>query len=466
MNDVLVTKTKRPTIPIIPLRASDFNDWCSQQNETTKNWLKTSSYTPKPGTYVIIPDKQGNVKQVLLTVASEDDFWEFGSLPLTLPQAVYHVEADWSNEQLQRAVIAWGLGAYQFTRYKKQSEAAAQLFVGANKIDFGYVKNTVAAVCWVRDLINLPAEDMTPLALSEAAVKLAKEFGAKIKVISGENLIKKGLRAIHAVGRASVNPPCLLDLRWGKPTAPKVTLVGKGVCFDSGGLDLKPSNSMLTMKKDMAGAAHVLALAKMIMTAKLPVCLRVIVPAAENMIAGNSLKPGDVITTYQGTTVEVTNTDAEGRLLLADALALASEESPELIIDYASLTGAARVAVGHEIAALFANETKIANEILALAEQEDDPCCRLPIYEPYKVGLQSKIADLKNSELSSNGGAITAALFLQEFVAKGIPWVHFDIMAFNTRYRPGRPEGGEAQALRTVFCYLLKKFGVNYDTSN
>lgn len=458
---LLINKADRKTIPVIPVDRDSFKIWHSKQSSFVKNFLAGLGHEVKSGVYVIIPNSEGKISQILLSVENADDFWAFGCLPINLPAGTYQIVANWKKDQLQRAVLAWGLGAYRFSKYKKQKALVAKLLVPKG-IDINYAENLIAANTLVRDLINTPAEDMTPQALGKAAQELAKSFGAKYTITSGKNLLNKGFRAIHAVGRASVNEPCLIDFSWGKEKAPKVTLVGKGVCFDSGGLDLKPADGMVVMKKDMAGAAHVLGLAKMIMAANLPVRLRVIIPAVENLVSSNSIKPGDVITTYNGTTVEITNTDAEGRLILADALALASEDKPELLIDFASLTGAARIAVGTEIAAFFTNDNKAANEVFAFAEQEDDPCCRLPLYKPYMSGQDSKIADLRNLDVSSSyGGAIKAALFLQKFVAKDLPWLHFDIMAFNTRYRHGRPEGGEAQGIRAVFCYLTKKFGGN-----
>jgi leucyl aminopeptidase len=313
-------------------------------------------------------------------------------------------------------------------------------------------------VTLVRDLINTPAADMQPSHLAAEAEQLAYVQQAGSTVTVGEELLDRGLYAIHAVGRAAHDEPRLIDIRWGDPTNPLVVLVGKGVCFDSGGLDLKPSAAMRTMKKDMGGAAHVLGLAQLVMAERLPVHLRVLIPAVENAVSANAFRPGDVLATYKGITVEVDNTDAEGRLVLCDALALAAEEKPALIIDFATLTGAARTAVGAEIAAMFCNDDAVAEALAAAAQAVDDPVWRMPLHRGYDYLLDSKIADVANASNSPYGGAITAALFLERFV-DGLPWVHFDVMAFNVRPRAGRPEGGEAMGIRAVFRYLEERFG-------
>jgi leucyl aminopeptidase len=316
----------------------------------------------------------------------------------------------------------------------------------------------VQAITLVRDLINTPAEDMMPEHLAQAMITLAQAFNAHVEQVVGDSLLDQNFPTIHAVGRASTHPPRLLELRWGKESAPKLTLVGKGVCFDSGGLDLKAANNMRLMKKDMGGAAHVMGLAHRVMSTGLPVRLRVLVPTVENAVAGNAFRPGDVIRSRKGLTIEIDNTDAEGRLILCDALATGAADNPDLMIDFATLTGAARVALGTEIPVFFCNTDEVAAGLMATAETEHDPIWRLPLHAPYRELLDSKIADIANSAGAPYGGAITAALFLQEFVPAGIPWVHFDIMAWNTKSRPGRPEGGEAMGLRAVFRYLCQRF--------
>ena len=311
----------------------------------------------------------------------------------------------------------------------------------------------------MRDLINTPAADLLPGGLYESARSLAARFGAECSSLAGDDLLANGYPAIHAVGRASADPPRLIDLRWGDPAAPRVTLAGKGVCFDTGGLDLKPASGMRLMKKDMGGAAHVLGLARLVMSAELPVRLRVLIPAVENAVAGNAYRPGDVLATRAGVTVEVDNTDAEGRIVLCDALTEAVREKPDALIDFATLTGAARIALGPDLPALFSNDDDLAGGLARCAEEVRDPLWRLPLHRPYDELLKSQVADVANAASSPQAGAITAALFLRRFVPDGTPWAHFDLMAWNARARPGRPVGGEAMALRATWAWLEGRYG-------
>ncbi len=374
-----------------------------------------------------------------------------GHLPLALPEGEYTVLDKVSDLDL----LGWGLGAYQFTRYKAAERTPAKLALTAEQHK---VVNATLAVNLTRDLINTSAQDMAPSHLQAEVEGLADAFGAHCEVTVGDALLDNNCGAIHAVGRAADDLPRLIDLTWGNPEHPKVTLVGKGVTFDSGGLDIKPANGMRLMKKDMGGAATVIGLAYLIMAEQLPVRLRLLVPAAENAIAGNAFRPGDVLNTHKGLTVEIDNTDAEGRLLLCDALSLACEDKPDVIFDYATLTGSARSAVGTELAAMFCNNDQLADALNKSAHAVDDPVWRMPLHDGYNFMLDSKVADLVNSAASPYAGAVTAALFLQRFVEE-VNWVHFDIMAYNTRQRPGHPEGGEAMALRTVFDYLENTYG-------
>ena len=309
-----------------------------------------------------------------------------------------------------------------------------------------------------RDLINTPAGDMTPEQLADETRQVADTHAAECRIVAAEDLLREGFGAIHAVGRAAADAPRLVDVRWGEPGRPLVAVVGKGVCFDSGGLDIKTAAGMRTMKKDMGGAAVALGLAQLIMSENLPVRLRLLIPAVENAIAGNAYRPGDILNTYAGITVEVDNTDAEGRLILCDALALAVEDRPELMVDFATLTGAARVAVGTEVSAMFCNDEAVAAGIAKAAGAVDDPVWPMPLHDGYDHLLDSRVADTLNSANTPYAGAITAALFLRKFVGT-VPWAHFDIMAYNLRKRPGRPEGGEAMAMRAVFKYLEERFG-------
>jgi leucyl aminopeptidase len=363
-----------------------------------------------------------------------------------------------SPEEANALCLGWGLGGYQFDRYKKSKRPEAAL-VWPSGVDKARITAFVEAAALGRDLINTPAEDMGPDGLAAAAKAVASAGGATYRELVGKALLEHNYPSIHAVGRAASRPPRLLDLTWGDPNAEKVTLVGKGVCFDSGGLDIKPAEAMKLMKKDMGGAACVLAIAKAVMHLQLPIRLRVLIPAVENSISADAFRPLDVLNTRKGLTVEVGNTDAEGRLILSDALTEADSEKPALIIDMATLTGAARVALGTELPALFSSSDEVANDLLSTGLREQDPLWRLPLHKPYRRLLESKVADLSNISAGPYAGAITAALFLQEFVSAKTPWVHIDTMAFNLEALPGRPYGGEVLAMRAVVGYLEQRFG-------
>ena len=440
--------------PIHVITPSEFPGWLNQQESAAKTWLAEIGYKAEIGTTSVIPGSNGQIQLVVCCVPDKKNLWGVAGLAVTLPSGSYQF-VNVTDEYASYA-IAWGLGAYQFTRYKKPSREPAKLVVPAAARTV--VENLVTSIYCVRDLINTPTDDLGPKELAAEVEKIAESFQADFKQIIGSDLLKQNYPAIHAVGRASDDEPRLLDMRWGNPSHPKVTLVGKGVCFDTGGLDLKPSAYMLLMKKDMGGAAHVLGLARMIMQAKLPVRLRVLIPAVENAVSGNSYRPGDIVHSRKGLTIEIGNTDAEGRVVLADALTEAVSENPDLIIDIATLTGAARVAVGTEISAVFSNNNELADAVIAAGEQQYDPIWRLPLFAAYRESLNSPIADINNNSSDSYAGAITAALFLKEFVPDNIPWLHFDIMAWNIRAKPGRPIGGEAMALRGLFAYLSRRY--------
>ena len=353
------------------------------------------------------------------------------------------------------------MGAYRFNRYhcreQKANYKTLPTLVLPNDELKAQAEREVNAITLVRDLINTPAQDMMPEHLGASVEALASEFGAKVQQLVGAELLEHNYPAIHAVGRASEHAPRLIDLRWGDKTHPKITLVGKGVCFDSGGLNIKPTSAIRHMKKDMAGAANAIGLAQLIMANQLPIRLRLLVPAVENAISNNAFRPGDVITTRKGITVEIDNTDAEGRLVLCDAMAEADSESPDLLIDFATLTGACRVALGTELPGFFSNSKTRAADLMAAGERVDDPIWQLPLYNPYKAHLKSDIADMVNNG-PGLGGAITAALYLQEFISPATDWLHIDFMAWNTRALPGRPLGGEAVGIRAVFAYLKKHY--------
>ena len=453
MADSLLTTTDETSSPIELVPTSEFETWQAERSPLALSWLLKNEFTAKSGQTVWLPDDEGNPYSVAVGWNGDDDLATLGGLPYGLPAGVYHLTSSVTELQL----LGWALGAYRFDRYKSNEKEPAQLLI-SDEYDAERLNNAEAAITLTRDLINTPAGDMLPTALAEEAQQVADANGASCQITVGDDLLEQNFNAIHAVGRASVDAPRLIDIGWGREGDPLIILVGKGVCFDSGGLDIKSAQGMRTMKKDMGGAAHVLGLAQLIMAERLPIRLRVLVPAVENAIAGNAYRPGDVLQTRNGITVEIDNTDAEGRLVLCDALALAAEDQPELIIDFSTLTGSARSAVGAEISAMFCNNDDVAQDIYRAGVEQDDPVWRLPLHQPYTHLLESKIADTVNSASSPYGGAITAALFLQKFIA-AIDWVHFDIMAFNNRHRPGRPVGGEAMGVRAVFAYLLGRYG-------
>ncbi|MFQ5774162.1 MAG: M17 family metallopeptidase [Kiloniellaceae bacterium] len=452
----LASRADRGTVPITPLTKDTLEDWLSAQPGRLAAWVESVGFKAEPGTVCPLPGEGGALARVLVAIDPEDDIWSYAGLPAALPARApagrYALDAPLSAAAATRAALGWALGAYAFTRYRKPHRSFATL-VWPKGADRAAVERAVEGTFLVRDLINTPAEHMGPGELAAAATRLARAHKARISVTVGEALLKKNYPAVHAVGRASARAPRLIDLRWGA-RGPRVTLVGKGVCFDSGGLDLKTAAGMKLMKKDMGGAAHALGLAGMIMAARLPVRLRVLVPAVENSVSGNALRPLDVLATRKGLTVEVGNTDAEGRLVLCDALAEAERERPDLVLDFATLTGAARAALGTELPAMFCNDEAIAEAVLRHGAAQRDPVWRLPLHRPYRPLLDSKVADLNNISGDSYAGAIVAALFLAEFVRPETPWVHFDIMAWNVRSKPGRPEGGEAMGLRASYALI------------
>jgi leucyl aminopeptidase len=460
------TKRKK-AIPIIFVAKDYFGSWLKKQTPFIQNWLTTTQFPEEIGRVRLVPNSSGQLEKVICLVSTLKDFWAAGALPLSLPAGSYVFEMS-SSDQLDKNfgsseaylnfAIAWGLGAYQFARYKKSIRLPAQLIL-SQSVDRQFIYNTVESIYLVRTLINMPTEDMGPSELAAATAHLAKQYKAQFKQLVGEQLLKNNFAAIYTVGRASDDVPRLLEMRWGNKKNPKITLVGKGVCFDTGGLDIKTASGMQLMKKDMGGAAHVLGLARMIMQAKLPVYLRVLIPAVENSVGGNAYRPGDIIKSHQGMTIEIGNTDAEGRVVLADALSAAVSEEPDLLIDMATLTGAARVALGTELPAVFSNQDKLVKEVISYANQLQDPIWHLPLFGLYRDSLNSAIADINNNSADPYGGAITAGLFLKEFVPDTIPWLHFDLMAWNTKARPGRPQGGEAMALRALFGYLRSCYG-------
>lgn len=445
--------------PLVALHPEALQSWLERQTQNTRDWVGHNEFKARPGQSLALPGDRGEIARVLVGMESEGPSWHLASAPGKLPAGVYTLESDWSQAQASKAAIGWGLAGYRFERYLKPKNHHVRLsLAGWPFQDVALITHTVEAVALVRDLINTPAEDMMPEHLAVVCEELAQHFGGDFTQIVGDKLLKENYPAIHRVGRASAHEPRCLDLRWGDPQHPLVTLVGKGVCFDSGGLDLKPSKGMRQMKKDMGGAAHVLGLARLIMAQHLPVRLRVLIGAVENAIGSQAFRPGDVIPTRGGLSVEVDNTDAEGRLVLCDLLTEACAEKPDLILDFATLTGAARIAVGTEIAAYFTDDDALADSLLAHSMANDDPVWRLPLHNPYRHMLDSDIADIANSSGSGYAGAITAGLFLKAFVPQEQLWAHFDVMAYNTRSRPGRPKGGEAMGIRAAYAMLEARY--------
>jgi leucyl aminopeptidase len=427
--------------------------------QAAQGFAKAQSFEAKAGSHCLLPDAEGNLLGVAFGLSGEEakhsDPFLIGKLPTLLPDGVYRFETEVPNPTL--AALAWLLGSYAFTRYRKRTEKSVRL-VAPEGVDAEDISRIAHAVAMSRDLVNTPTSDLGPDGIEAAARQLAQKHGATFSSIVGDDLLKQNFPMIHAVGRASGTPPRLIDFTWGNESAPRITIVGKGVAFDTGGLDIKPSSSMLLMRKDMGGSAATLALADMIMGAKLPVRLRVLIPAVENSISSNAFRPGDILQSRKGITVEIGNTDAEGRLILADALALADEESPDLIVDFATLTGAARVALGPELPPFFTDDDALATEIARHGIAVNDPVWRLPLWSPYQSQLDSKFADMNNTG-GPMGGSITAALFLRRFVNAAKAYVHFDIFAWNSSARPARPEGGEVQAARLIYALLKERYG-------
>jgi leucyl aminopeptidase len=419
-------------------------------------WAKANGFDGKPGSLLLVPNEKGEVAGALFGVGSQtpDEQLSFGKFSIGLPTGDWHFVGPPANPEL--ATLSFLLGGYRFDKYRKSSDKAVSLATPEG-VEQAAIERIATAVFLARDLINTPANDMGPQAIEDAARAVAKAGKAKVSVVKGEAL-RIGFPMIHAVGRAANEEPRLVDFSWGKVSAPRITLVGKGVAFDTGGLDIKPSSSMLLMKKDMGGAANVLALASMIMGAGLNVRLRVLIPAVENSIAGDAFRPGDVLTSRRGLTVEIGNTDAEGRLILADALTLAEEDDPDLLIDMATLTGAARVALGPDLPPFYTDDDGFATELSNASAKVADPLWRMPLWSPYDKKLSSKIADMNNVTTDGFAGSITAALFLKRFVPKVRSWVHFDIFGWNPVEKSHAPVGGEAQGIRAIFEVLSQRY--------
>jgi leucyl aminopeptidase len=460
MVDHLTARAGKGTTTLTVVRKDRFKKWLKSQPKTTQNWLDANAFSGDAGKVALLPSRTGTVAGAIVVVGDAASAWSYACAAERLPKGKYAFDDTLEPAHAEAAALGWSLATYEFTRYRAARKKFPTLVWPAD-VDRARVTRLTEAIHLGRDLINTPAEDLGPEELVQVGLDLAGRHGAKATVIKGDTLLKKGWPAIHAVGRASTRPPHLLDLRWGDPKAKKLTLVGKGVCFDTGGLDLKNASGMKLMKKDMGGAASVLALAHTVMDAGLPVRLRLLVPAVDNAVAGNAYRPGDVLSTRKGITVEVGNTDAEGRLVLCDALAEADDEKPDLLVDFATLTGAARVALGTELPGLFATDDAFATSVLAEGKRARDPLWRMPLHGAYRRHLDSPIADINNISSSSYGGAITAALFLREFVSTRTRWNHIDTMGFNSSSRPGRPAGGEVFGVRAFYAALVDRYGAD-----
>ncbi len=444
-------------VPILFATAANFSETTQRLDARERAFVRAAGFEPKSGRHLMVPDAEGGLACVLFGLESADDPakdpFRPGALAGLLPPGTYRFANAPHDARL--GALAFALGCYQFTRYRASQERNLRLVVPEG-VDGEDLSGMVEAVTLCRDLINTPSNDMGPAELEQAARALAERHGATVKVTSGDELAKN-FPLVAAVGAGSARAPRLIDLSWGSDRDPKITLVGKGVAFDTGGLDIKPSSGMLNMKKDMGGAATALALGHMVMARKLKVRLRVIVPAVENSISGTSFRPRDVYRSRKGITVEIGNTDAEGRLILADALTLASEDDPALIVDFATLTGAARVALGPDVPPFFTDDDALAADLVDAAASEFDPVWRLPLWRPYDSMLDSKVADINNVSSGGHGGAITAALFLRRFV-NARAWLHLDIFAWTPAARPGRPEGAELQSARALYALLKMRY--------
>ncbi len=448
------------SFPVQIVQQSAWRKWLKEQSAARRGWLESTGVAGKAGDLAVVPGDDGKAAGAVLVLSDKPILWDFGALATRLPAGTWRLASDTAPVSPTDAAVAIGLGTWRFDRYRSNKpKPSATKILWPEGADKARATAMIEAIGMARDLITTPSSDMGPAELAAAAQALAKTHKAKCKVIVGDDLLKQNYPMVHAVGRASTRAPRLIDLIWGKASDPKVTLVGKGVCFDTGGLDLKPAAGMLMMKKDMGGAATMMAVAAMVMATRLPVRLRLLVPAVENSVSGNAFRPMDVVPTRKGLTVEIGNTDAEGRLILCDALHEGASEKPTMMVDCATLTGAARVALGTDLPALFCNDDELAQDLIESGEEVTDPMWRMPLFAGYRRLLDSKVADLNNAPGVAFGGAITAALYLKEFVPDDVPWAHFDMMAWNNTSRPGRPEGGEAQAARAIFAAIEKRVG-------
>lgn len=449
------TAARDGALPLYVLDRTTFPAWRAAQPSAVQAWLDAQGFDAAPGSALLLPGERG-LTGAAIGIGDPLDPFAYAHAPMALPPVAWHAAGPLGADERAALELGWGLGSYRFARYRTPPRQPALLVVEEGDVD---AFAQLAACIRVRDMVNTPTEHMGPAELEAIAREIAQAHGAQIEVVAGDELLTKNFPAIHAVGRASHRAPRLIALRWGDAAHPHVALVGKGVCFDTGGLDIKPADGMRNMKKDMGGAAHALALAELVMARRLPLRLTVLVPAVENAIGPDAFRPGEVIATRAGISVEIDNTDAEGRVILCDALAYASEQSPAFVLDFATLTGAARIALGPDLPALYANDEALAADWLAAAERTRDPLWRMPLWRPYWRYLTSGIADIANGGPSKMAGSVTAALYLERFVRAGLPWAHLDVYCWNDNDRPGRPAGGEAQGLRAAYAMLKARAG-------
>jgi len=448
---------------LVVLDRGSYAEWLAAQPASVQSWLNAQGFNATAATQQVVPNANGEPAFVAVGIGDAGDPLALAHLPALLPaQGVYRLDPD-SPVKVDPALLllGWGLGAYRFERYLKTPKKSARLLIEDAGVENTEAFALLKASILVRDLVNTPTEHMGPAELEAVAIRIAQAYGGQIKVVVGDDLLTQNFPTIHAVGRASHRAPRLIELTWGDPGHPLLALCGKGVCFDTGGLSIKTYEGMRNMKKDMGGSAHALALAQLVMARKLPVRLQLLVPAVENSVGPNAFRPGEVIVTRSGLAVEIDNTDAEGRLVLCDALAYAAESRPDLLLDFSTLTGAARVALGPDLPALFCNDEALAADYLAASTQSRDPIWRMPLWRPYLSYLRSNVADLANGSASRMGGAIVAALYLERFVPDGQRWAHIDGYAWNDNERPGKPAGGEAQGLRAAFAMLQSRYRKN-----
>jgi leucyl aminopeptidase len=449
--------------PLFLIERGDLDAAAAEMDARAQAWIAANRFKGALGETLLLPDEEGGLYGALIgwgdSAARRAAPFPLAAAVKTLPPGTYRIETGLSEEDAEEAALGWLLESYRYAPHDEDNSAEARLLIAPASVDSARIEAIASGARLARDLVNAPANRMGPAALEAAARSLAEGHGAEIVVHEGDALIEKTFPLIHAVGRAGADAPRLIDILWGEKGRPKIALVGKGVCFDTGGLDLKPASAMRLMKKDMGGAAAALGLASMIMARTLPIRLRVLIPAVENAVSSSSFRPGDVLTSRKGLTVEIGNTDAEGRLVLADAMTYAGERSPDVMLDFATLTGAARVALGPDLPALFTPSDGLAAELMAAGADARDPLWRMPLWPGYEADLASPVADLDNAPAGGMAGAITAALFLQRFAGGAAEWAHVDLYAWNPKAKPGRPKGGEMQAARAAFRMLETRYG-------